>query len=74
MREYLTKLCMFLFLAAIFSGRTNELGVLTGALAGTILFWPLYRKFVPAPKRRRIVVVDEEAESAEKTAPELASK
>ena len=74
MREYLTKLCMFLFLAAILSGRTNELGVLTGALTGTILLWPLYRKFVPAPKRRRIVVVDEEAEIAEQTAPELASK
>ena len=74
MREYLTKLCMFLFLAAIFSGRTNELGVLTGALTGTILLWPLYRKFVPAPKRRRIVVVDEEAEIAERTAPELGPK
>ena len=74
MREYLTKLCMFLFLAAVLSGRTNELGVLTGALTGTILLWPLYRKFVPAPKRRRIVVVDEEAETAEQTAPELASK
>jgi hypothetical protein len=74
MREYLTKLCMLLFLAAIFSGRTNELGVLTGALTGTILLWPVYRKFVPAPKRRRIVVVDEEAEIAEQTAPELASK
>ena len=74
MREYLTKLCMFLFLVAILSGRTNELGVLTGALTGTILLWPLYRKFVQAPKRRRIVVVDEEAEIAEQTAPELASK
>ena len=74
MREYLTKLCMFLFLAAVLSGRTNELGVLTGALTGTILLWPLYRKFVPAPKRRRIVVVDEEAEIAEQTAPELAPK
>ena len=74
MREYLTKLCMFLFLAAILSGRTNELGVLTGALTGTILLWPLYRKFVPAPKRRRIVVVDEEAEIAGQTAPELAPK
>ena len=70
MREYLTKLCMFLFLAAVLSGRTNELGVLTGALTGTILLWPLYRKFVPPPKRRRIVVVDEEAEIAERTAPE----
>jgi hypothetical protein len=74
MREYLTKLCMFLFLTAIFSGRTNELGVLTGALTGTILLWPLYRKFVPAPQRRRIVVVDEEAEIAGQTAPELAPK
>jgi len=74
MREYLTKLCMFLFLAAVLSGRTNELGVLTGALTGTILLWPLYRKFVPPPKRRRIVVVDEEAEIAERTAPELAPK
>ena len=74
MREYLTKLCMFLFLVANLSGRTNELGVLTGALTGTILLWPLYRKFVPAPKRRRIVVVDDEAEIAEKTDPELASK
>ena len=49
---YLTKLCMFLFLAALFSGRTNELGVLIGALPGTVLLWPLYRAFVPAPKRR----------------------
>jgi multisubunit Na+/H+ antiporter MnhE subunit len=61
-REYLTKICMFLFLAAAFSGRTNELGVITGALTGTILLWPLYRKLVPAPKRRR-VVLDEESES-----------
>ena len=74
MKEYLTKLCMFLFLAALFSGQTNELGVLTGALTGTVLLWPLYRKFVPAPKRRRIVVVDEDAEIAEQTAPELAAK
>ena len=73
MKDYLTKLCMFLFLAALFSGRTNELGVLTGALTGTVLLWPLYRKFVPAPKRR-IVVVDEDVEIAEATAPELAAK
>ncbi len=71
MKDYLTKLCMFLFLAALFSGRTNELGVLTGALTGTVLLWPLYRKFVPAPKRRRIVVVDEDVEIAEATSPEL---
>ncbi len=74
MKDYLTKLCMFLFLAALFSGRTNKLGVLTGALTGTVLLWPLYRKFVPAPKRRRIVVVDEDVEIAEATAPELAAK
>jgi hypothetical protein len=74
MKDYLTKLCMFLFLAALFSGRTNELGVLTGALTGTVLLWPLYRKFVPAPKRRRIVVVDEDVEIAEAAAPELAAK
>jgi hypothetical protein len=74
MKEYLTKLCMFLFLAALFSGRTNELGVLIGALTGTVLFWPLYRKFIPAPKRRRIVVVDEDAEIAEQTAPGLAAR
>lgn len=74
MKEYLTKLCMFLFLAAVFSGRTNEIGVLIGALTGTVLLWPLYRKVVPAPKRRRIVVVDEDAEIAEQQASELTAK
>ena len=74
MKEYLMKLCMVLFLAAVFSGRTNELGVLIGALTGTMLLWPLYRKVVPAPKRRRIVVVDEDAEIAEQVATELAAK
>ena len=74
MKEFLTKLCMFLFLAALFSGRTNELGVLIGALTGTLLFWPLYRKFVPAPKRRRIVVVDVDAEVEEEITPEAAVK
>ena len=74
MKEYLMKLCMVLFLASVFSGRTNELGVLIGALTGTVLLWPLYRKVVPAPKRRRIVVIDEDAEVAEQPAPELAAK
>ena len=41
MREFGLKLSLFLFLAAIFSGRTNELGVLVGAVTGTILLWPL---------------------------------
>lgn len=74
MKEYWTKLCMFLFLAALFSGRTNELGVLIGALTGTVLLWPLYRKFVPVPKRRRIVVVDEGSEVGEEPAPEPVEK
>ena len=74
MKEYWTKLCMFLFLAALFSGRTNELGVLTGALTGTVLLWPLYRKFVPAPRRRRIVVFDEAPEVGEEPAPEPVEK
>ena len=74
MKEYLTKICMFLFLAAIFSGRTNELGVVTGALTVTILLWPLYRKFVPAPKRRRVVVVDEESETSVESTAEPAMK
>ena len=74
MKEFLTTLCMFLFLAALFSGRTNELGVLTGALTGTILLWPLYRKVVPAPKRRRIVVVDENTEVEEEITREPAVK
>ena len=74
MKEFVTKLCLFLFLAALFSGRTNELGVLIGALTGTVLFWPLYRKFVPAPKRRRIVLVDEDAELEEEITREPAVK
>lgn len=65
MRQFGLKLCLFLLLAACFSGRTNELGVLTGALTGTILFWPLYRKLAPVPAakpRRRTVVVEEDSE------------
>lgn len=65
MRQFGLKLCLFLFLAACFSGRTNELGVLTGALTGTILFWPLYRMLAPVPAakpRRRTVVVEEDSE------------
>jgi len=37
MRAFGLKLCLFLFLAANFSGRANELGVLVGAITGTIL-------------------------------------
>lgn len=62
MKEFGLKLCLFLFLAALFSGRTNELGTLTGAITGTILLWPIYRKLVPAPaaRPRRKAVVEED--------------
>ena len=63
MREFGLKLSLFLFLAAIFSGRTNELGVLVGAVTGTTLLWPLYRKVAPLPMARRRVALIEEPES-----------
>jgi len=61
MRDFGLKICLFLFLAALFSGRTNELGTITGSVTGTILLWPLYRKLVPAPvirPRRKVVIED----------------
>jgi hypothetical protein len=67
MREFGLKLCVLLFLAAVFSGRTNEVGTLTGAITGTILFWPIYRRLLPAPVsrlRRRVVVEEDPAEAA----------
>jgi hypothetical protein len=60
MREFGLKLCLFLFLVSVLSGRTNELGTLTGATTGTILFWPIYRKLLPTPSRVRRKVVQEE--------------
>ncbi len=63
MRELGLKLCLFLFLVSVLSGRTNELGTLTGATAGSILFWPIYRKLLPTPSRvQRTVVHKERAE------------
>ena len=57
MRDLVKKACLFLFLAAIFSGKGSELGTLVGALTGTVLLWPFYKKHVPLlPKRRRVVV------------------
>lgn len=44
MKSFSLKLCLFLFFAALFSGRTNELGTLVGAITGTVLVWPLYRR------------------------------
>ena len=66
MREFALKVCLFLFLVAVLSGRTNALGVVTGAVTGTILLWPLYRKLTPPPvskPRRRVIVVEEEPAS-----------
>ena len=66
MREFGLKLCLFLFLAALFSGRTNELGTFTGAITGTILFWPIYRKLRPvaaARPRRKVVIEDDPVET-----------
>ena len=60
MREFGLQMCLFLFLVSVLSGRTNELGTLTGAIAGTILFWPIYRKLLPTPSRARRKVVQEE--------------
>jgi hypothetical protein len=53
MREFGLKVCLFLFLVAAFSGRTNELGAITCAVTGTILLWPIYRKFLPPRTARR---------------------
>lgn len=65
MRQFGLRICLFLFLAAMLSGRTNELGVLVGATTGTVLVWPIYLRYVStsAIAKRRPVVV-EEAEAA----------
>lgn len=47
MDRFTLKLCLFLFLASLLSGRTNELATLVGAITGTILLWPIYRRIVP---------------------------
>ena len=57
MRDLVQKTCLFLFLAVLLAGKGSELGTATGALAGTILLWPFYKKYVPLlPKRRRVLV------------------
>lgn len=66
MKEFALKICLFLFLAALLSGRTNELAVLTGATTGSILLWPIYRWLLPAPAarpRRRVVTEEEPIEA-----------
>jgi hypothetical protein len=49
MKEFGLKICLFLFLAGVFSGRTSELGTLTSSITGTILLWPLYRRLAGLP-------------------------
>ncbi|MBX9601362.1 MAG: hypothetical protein K2X35_10165 [Bryobacteraceae bacterium] len=68
--EFTKKVCLLLFLAAIFSGRTNELGVLVGSVTGTILLWPIYRKYAPAPLKKRRVVIEETQDEEPVAAPE----
>lgn len=68
--EFARKVCLLLFLAAAFSGRTNELGVLVGSVTGTILLWPIYRKYAPAPPKKRRVVIEEPEEAEPVGAPE----
>jgi hypothetical protein len=51
----------------LFSSRTNELGTFTGAITGTILLWPIYRKLRPvaqARPRRKVVIEEDPLETA----------
>jgi hypothetical protein len=64
MREFGLKVCLFLFLVAAFSGRTNDLGAITCAVTGTILLWPIYRKFLPLRPARRKARAEAEEETA----------
>ena len=53
MKSFSLKLCLFLFFAAAFSGRTNELGTLVGAVTGTVLVCPVYRRMLGAVRTER---------------------
>ncbi len=57
------KLCLFLFLTALLAGRNNALGVLTGAIAGSILLWPVYRRLLPVYRPRKKLPVEEQEEA-----------
>lgn len=65
MRQLGLRICLFLFLAVVLSGRTNELGVLIGAATGSVLLWPIYSRYAStlAETKRRPATV-EEAEAA----------
>lgn len=56
MNNAFRKLCLFLFLAALFSAHGSSLATLIAASAGTVLLWPFYKKYAPLSPRRRVVV------------------
>jgi len=64
MQQLSRKICLFLFLTAVLSGRANELGTLVGAITGTILLWPLYVRLTTGRSagRSHRVAAEEERE------------
>ena len=67
MQQLSRKICLFLFLTAVLSGRANELGTLVGAITGTILVWPLYERLTtgrPAGRSLRAAAEEERQEAA----------
>ncbi len=67
MQELSRKICLFLFLTAVLSGRANELGTLVGAITGTILLWPLYERFTtgrPSGRSQRAAAEEERQATA----------
>jgi hypothetical protein len=65
MQQLSRKICMFLFLTAVLSGRASELGTLVGAITGTILLWPLYERLTtgrPAARSQRVAAEEEREE------------
>lgn len=56
MNDAFRKLCLFLFLASLFSPHGSSLATLVAASAGTVLLWPFYKKYAPPVLRRRVVV------------------
>lgn len=50
MEQLTRKICLFLLLTVLLSGRASELGTLVGAITGTILLWPLYARITTRPQ------------------------
>jgi hypothetical protein len=67
MQQLSRKICLFLFLTAVLSGRANELGTLVGAITGTLLLWPLYERLTTgrsAGRPQRVAAEEEREEVA----------